>query len=83
MQTITNDRITPCLWFDGEAEEAANFYVGIFPNSSIKAIAHFGATVEQSLVASRDRSCWRVRARRHAYALNGGPIFSSMSGVAQ
>jgi predicted 3-demethylubiquinone-9 3-methyltransferase (glyoxalase superfamily) len=28
-------RIAPCLWFDGEAEEAARFYVSLFPNSRI------------------------------------------------
>src|SRR4051794_39034269 len=28
-------KITPCLWFDGQAEEAANFYVSIFKNSKI------------------------------------------------
>ena len=28
-------RITPCLWFDHEAEEAARFYVGIFRNAKI------------------------------------------------
>ena len=28
-------KITPCLWFDGEAEEAANFYVQLFKNSNI------------------------------------------------
>lgn len=27
--------ITPCLWFDSEAEEAANYYVALFPNSKI------------------------------------------------
>jgi len=27
--------ITPCLWFDGQAEEAASFYVSIFPHSSV------------------------------------------------
>jgi predicted 3-demethylubiquinone-9 3-methyltransferase (glyoxalase superfamily) len=27
--------ITPCLWFDGKAEEAAEFYVSVFPNSRI------------------------------------------------
>jgi predicted 3-demethylubiquinone-9 3-methyltransferase (glyoxalase superfamily) len=27
-------RIAPCLWFDSQAEEAANFYVGIFRNST-------------------------------------------------
>jgi len=28
-------RITPFLWFDGQAEEAARYYVSIFPNSRI------------------------------------------------
>lgn len=28
-------KISPCLWFDGNAEEAVNFYVSIFPNSKI------------------------------------------------
>jgi predicted 3-demethylubiquinone-9 3-methyltransferase (glyoxalase superfamily) len=28
-------KITPCLWFDGQAEEAANFYVGLLPDSRI------------------------------------------------
>ena len=28
-------KIRPCLWFDGEAEEAANFYVSLLPNSRI------------------------------------------------
>ena len=27
--------ITPCLWFDGQAEEAAAFYTSLFPNSRI------------------------------------------------
>ena len=35
-------RITPCLWFDGQAEEAANFYVAIFKNARIVAIARYG-----------------------------------------
>lgn len=35
-------KIAPCLWFDHEAEEAANFYVSIFPNSKISKIAHYG-----------------------------------------
>src|ERR1700722_11707268 len=30
--------ITPCLWFDGNADEAANFYVSVFPDSHIDAI---------------------------------------------
>ncbi|HEX3862827.1 MAG TPA: VOC family protein [Stellaceae bacterium] len=30
--------ITPCLWFDGRAEEAANFYASVFPDSHVDAI---------------------------------------------
>ena len=36
-------RIAPCLWFDSEAEEAAQYYTGIFPNSRIKAVARYGS----------------------------------------
>jgi predicted 3-demethylubiquinone-9 3-methyltransferase (glyoxalase superfamily) len=32
------DKISPCLWFDGEAEEAARFYTSIFPNSNITSV---------------------------------------------
>jgi predicted 3-demethylubiquinone-9 3-methyltransferase (glyoxalase superfamily) len=35
-------RITPFLWFNGQAEEAANFYVSIFPNSKIVVISRYG-----------------------------------------
>ena len=31
-------KITPCLWFDGEAEEAANFYVSLLPDSKIEMV---------------------------------------------
>jgi predicted 3-demethylubiquinone-9 3-methyltransferase (glyoxalase superfamily) len=35
-------KITPFLWFDGKAEEAANFYVSIFKNSKITGISRYG-----------------------------------------
>jgi predicted 3-demethylubiquinone-9 3-methyltransferase (glyoxalase superfamily) len=35
--------VTPFLWFDGKAEEAANFYVAIFRNSKIAEIRRWGA----------------------------------------
>ncbi|RYD45006.1 MAG: VOC family protein, partial [Verrucomicrobiaceae bacterium] len=34
-------KITPCLWFDGKAEEAAEFYVSIFKNSKITDISRY------------------------------------------
>ena len=38
----TDQKITPFLWFDGQAEEAANFYTSIFDNSRIFDIARYG-----------------------------------------
>jgi predicted 3-demethylubiquinone-9 3-methyltransferase (glyoxalase superfamily) len=35
-------KITPCLWFDTEGEEAANFYTSVFPNSRILDVTHYG-----------------------------------------
>ena len=34
-------KVSPCLWFDGEAAEAAAFYVSLFPNSSIVSTTHY------------------------------------------
>ena len=34
--------ITPCLWFDTKAEEAARFYMSVFPGSRIVDVAHYG-----------------------------------------
>ena len=35
-------KITTCLWFDGQGEEAAKFYCGIFRNSKVKQVTHYG-----------------------------------------
>jgi predicted 3-demethylubiquinone-9 3-methyltransferase (glyoxalase superfamily) len=35
-------KITPCLWFDTQAEEAANFYTSVFDNSRIKQVSRYG-----------------------------------------
>ena len=37
-------KITPFLWFDQEAEEAANFYVSVFKNSKVVSVARYGDT---------------------------------------
>ena len=34
--------ITPWLWFDTEAQEAAEYYTSIFPNSKITEVTHYG-----------------------------------------
>jgi len=35
-------KITPFLWYDGQAEEAVNFYVSVFKNSKIVSMARYG-----------------------------------------
>jgi predicted 3-demethylubiquinone-9 3-methyltransferase (glyoxalase superfamily) len=39
---IAAQKITPCLWFDTEAEEAAKFYVSVFKNSRIGSVNRYG-----------------------------------------
>jgi predicted 3-demethylubiquinone-9 3-methyltransferase (glyoxalase superfamily) len=66
-------KITPFLWFDTQAEEAAKFYVSIFPKSKVLKMARYGdagpgpkgsvMTVEFELAGQR------------MIALNGGPHF--------
>jgi predicted 3-demethylubiquinone-9 3-methyltransferase (glyoxalase superfamily) len=36
-------RLTPCLWFDTEGEEAARFYTSVFPNSRILEVTRYGS----------------------------------------
>ena len=68
-------KITPCLWFDGQAEEAAAFYASIFPNGRVDKVVRAAAdnpstpagavlTVEFTLDGAR------------FIGLNGGPEFS-------
>jgi predicted 3-demethylubiquinone-9 3-methyltransferase (glyoxalase superfamily) len=77
------NKITPCLWFDSEAEEAANFYVSLFENSRIKRISRYGK--EGFEVHGRPAgSVMTVEfelAGQTFTALNGGPIFKFTEAV--
>lgn len=68
---------TPCLWFDGNAEEAANFYTSIFKNSKIRSITHYGkAGAEAS--GQPEGTVMTVAFQldgQDFLALNGGPEF--------
>jgi predicted 3-demethylubiquinone-9 3-methyltransferase (glyoxalase superfamily) len=67
-------KITPFLWFDGQAEEAANFYVSLFPNSQVRSVSHYGeagpreAGMVMVVTFELDGQPYR--------ALNGGPEFT-------
>ncbi|MGZ4089560.1 MAG: VOC family protein [Bacteroidia bacterium] len=42
MEKITSPKITPFLWFDNNAEEAAKYYTSVFKNSKITFVSHYG-----------------------------------------
>lgn len=44
-----SQKITPNLWFDGNAKEAADYYVSVFPNSKITSTAYYPKTAEEGL----------------------------------
>ena len=70
-------KISPCLWFDTQAEEAANFYVSIFPNSKITNISRYGKAGQE--FHGRPEGSVMVVAFEldgQSYTgLNGGPMF--------
>jgi predicted 3-demethylubiquinone-9 3-methyltransferase (glyoxalase superfamily) len=74
---LAKQKITPCLWFDSEAEEAAKFYVSIFKNSKLGAISHYGNEGQE--VHGRPPGSVMVAEfeleGQKFVALNGGPIF--------
>lgn len=66
-------RIQPCLWFNGEAEEAANFYVSLFPNSRIGRVMRWpeGGPVPAGTALSVE---FELEGQQFI-ALNGGPQY--------
>ncbi len=72
-------RITPMLWFDGQAEEAAKFYVSVFKNSKVKEITHYGEEPPgrkgQVMTVSFELD------GQEFTALNGGPQFKFTEAV--
>ena len=69
--------ITPCLWFDDQAEEAAKFYTGIFPNSRIGTISRYGEAgfeYHGKPAGSVMTVAFELDGQSFT-ALNGGPVF--------
>ncbi len=67
-------KITPCLWFDTQAEDAATFYTGIFKESEVLEVSRYGSSgprPEGTVMVVR------FRIEGHDFvALNGGPEFT-------
>ncbi|MBA2643333.1 MAG: VOC family protein [Actinobacteria bacterium] len=68
------EKIAPCLWFDTEGEQAAEFYTSVFPNSKIVDVAHYGEAGprEEGMVMAVSFELDGVK----FVALNGGPEFT-------
>jgi predicted 3-demethylubiquinone-9 3-methyltransferase (glyoxalase superfamily) len=66
-------KITPFLWFDGKAEEAANFYVFLFKNSKIVNVARYGEA-GPGPKGTAMTATFELAGQRFI-ALNGGPQF--------
>jgi predicted 3-demethylubiquinone-9 3-methyltransferase (glyoxalase superfamily) len=72
-----SQKIAPCLWFDNQAEQAAQFYTGIFKNSKIVTISRYGEAGRE-IHGRPPGSVMTVAFELDGQtftALNGGPIF--------
>lgn len=70
-------RIQPCLWFDGQAKQAAEHYASIFPRSKVKAITKYGDAAAKAS-GRKKGSVLTVEFEldgQSFLALNGGPAF--------
>jgi predicted 3-demethylubiquinone-9 3-methyltransferase (glyoxalase superfamily) len=66
--------LTPCLWFDTQAEEAASFYVSVFKNSRIVSTSHYGEAGPRE--AGMVLTVQFELDGQPFTALNGGPEFT-------
>lgn len=67
-------KITPCLWFDTDGEDAARFYTSVFPNSKIVDVTHYGSAGPRP-----EGTVMTVEFELNGQtfvALNGGPDFT-------
>jgi predicted 3-demethylubiquinone-9 3-methyltransferase (glyoxalase superfamily) len=76
-------RISPCLWFDTQADEAANFYISVFANSRIKQISRYGKAGRET--HGKDAGSvmtveFEIEGQTFV-ALNGGPHFKFSEAV--
>ena len=70
-------QITPCLWFDDNAEEAAKFYTSVFKNSKIRKISRYGKEgyeIHRKPAGTVLTVEFELNGQAFT-ALNGGPVF--------
>jgi predicted 3-demethylubiquinone-9 3-methyltransferase (glyoxalase superfamily) len=70
-----SDKIAPCLWFDGRAEEAARFYASLFPDSHVDAVHRAPADYPSGKTGDVLTVEFTLAGRKFV-GLNGGPHFT-------
>ena len=73
-------KITPCLWFDGQAEEAANFYVTLLPNSRVDKVVRSPADNPSTHKGEVLVVDFTINGQQFS-GLNGGPQFKFTEAV--
>jgi predicted 3-demethylubiquinone-9 3-methyltransferase (glyoxalase superfamily) len=73
-------RITPCLWFDGQAEEAAAFYASVFPDCEISSVTRAPGDNPSTRAGEVLLVTFTIAGQPYT-ALNGGPQFSFTEAV--
>ncbi|HVW23574.1 MAG TPA: VOC family protein [Candidatus Saccharimonadales bacterium] len=74
-------KIAACLWFDGNAKEAVDYYLSVFPDSKILTTEHYPNSTEEGLADFQKDMAGKVLtiefelAGQHFTALNAGPEF--------
>jgi predicted 3-demethylubiquinone-9 3-methyltransferase (glyoxalase superfamily) len=74
---MTVQKITPCLWFESQAEEAAKFYASVFKNSKIGKISRYGKEgfeIHGQKAGTVMTAEFEIEGQKFV-ALNGGPHF--------
>ena len=76
-------KITPFLWFDDQAEQAASYYVSVFPNSTINRITHYteGGREHHRQPPGKVMTVEFELDGQRFTALNGGPVFELSEAV--
>ncbi|HSW77744.1 MAG TPA: VOC family protein [Candidatus Chromulinivoraceae bacterium] len=75
-------KITPNLWFNGNAKEAVDFYISVFPNSEIVATQYYPSSAEEGLadfqkeMAGKELVIEYKLNDQHFTAINAGPEFT-------
>ena len=75
--SVSIHKISPCLWFDGQAEEAVSHYTSIFKNSKVGRITRFGKAGYE-IHGIPEGTVMTIEFELEGYpfvALNGGPLF--------